>query len=116
MRNSLSNLALAVLLSLSAVGTAACGGNTIEGVLRYHATAADGTALSADDLRAAATKVDVCVGALGFERRDVSPIPPKTLRIVIAERLVGRIPDIRSALADPDVAPGVKLTFVQQGE
>lgn len=61
----------------------------------------DGGSVSDDDLRHTVTEVHVILGEMGFERREVAPLPGGRLRVVLPDVAIPRIPEVRERLADP---------------
>lgn len=63
--------------------------------------ASPGQAVTEEDVRLTAGVVDMAIGGLGIERREVNPLPGGRIRIILPESQAGRVPDVRKLLADP---------------
>ena len=63
--------------------------------------AAPGKAVTEDDVRIAAGVVDMAIGEMGIQRREVNPLPGGRIRIVLPESQAARVPDVRKRLGDP---------------
>lgn len=70
--------------------------------LRLRVLPRDGTAaVTETDTRNAVAEVDITIGELGIERREVSPLGIGVIRVVLPDNVRARMPEIRKRLADP---------------
>lgn len=59
------------------------------------------------EIRTAAGVVDLALGEMGFERREVIPMADGRLRVVLPEAATPRMPEVRKRLEDPKL--GVRV-------
>ena len=97
--------ALAVLAACAAAVAAAPGCSKKiprQGEIRARVLpSSPGTAVTDEDVRIAAGVVDMAIGELGIQRREVNPLPGGRIRIVLPESQAARVPDVLKRLEDP---------------
>ena len=93
-------------LALFASGCAPEASST---VIVYRVTSLDGNAPSEEEMMNARSRLDVRLLGAGFDRYDVSRFGDGRLRVVLPERVSGRMEEVRRVLEDPDGLP-VQLT------
>jgi hypothetical protein len=70
--------------------------------LRVKVLPAEGASVATEeDTRIAAGVLDLAIGELGIQRREVLPLPNGYVRVVLPESQRARLPDVRKRLEDP---------------
>ena len=97
-------VAIAAALAVALLGAGACSQKKIprRGEIRAVVVpSAPGAVVGDSEMRTVAASVDLAIGALGIERREVQPMPGGVLRIVLPESQAARVPEVLERLADP---------------